>query len=568
MRTSIRLLTVSICLIMAANGFADENSVITEISPSAVARATREHEKRVLHSLGQRVQIEAVDCPLNEVIQQISHGIDREILIDKAALADEGISLDQIVTLNLGELSVLQAFYFLLEPLDLAWVAGDGVLEVTTKTKALEKPVIRVYDVHAICELLSPLVKGIPLPARPSTGGIGCVIIRLPQGGGMFSVPVEAAAIASLGQLGSTPPSVTSGRSEIKATGSTSPEEWLIRVIEQIPSSRWIIQDGEGGAIQWSSGILIVSQSDQTHLEIAGLLRAMQRLLSGQVAGKSVSARRLGYPTEQDAAIIKALCKPSNLEVVDQPVRDVLERIASQNQFKLLVDARALSDEGLSTDSMVNLQIFKLPLGTTLKKILEPLQLTYVVHEGVLIVTTLSRSQEMLSIRLYDVSDCRGIQIADPRHGLVPMITQVTQAKWLDQHGEGGAAILISSKHLLVCQTQPAQAEIELLIDDLSNDESAVTADLPLVVKVYSVSDSQTAEDLRRLLPQLIRSWQGSPSRDGVAIHVVGRSLIINQTSAVHDQIEELVAVLADSESRHQVLGPSGRSTTDESDKN
>lgn len=557
MRIMISLVMAGLILGMAGNTTAEDRRDSTSFSAANISRATRDQETRILHSLSQRIHIKATDEPLENVVQQIAQEIGRTIHLDRKALLEQGISPDELVSLNLGELNVLQAFYFLLYRLELTWVAEDGVLEITTLDRAFERQVIRVHDVKNTCEILSPLLKGMNIKPRTSSGrlggsGTGGARMAPPAGGGMFSLPVRQTAIAMMGQLIDDSSIDLSDRPQLARLNSPSAEEWLARVIELIPSSRWKNQDGEGGAIQWCKGSLIVSQTEQMQLEISGLLRAIDRLVSNQAAGKSINATRLGYLADQDNELFEILSRPANLELFDESIRDVLQRIAKEHNFKLLINDTAVEDEGLSLDRVVNLQIPKLPLGASLKRMLAPFELTCVVREGVLIVTTPSAADEMLSIRLYDVSRCRGVRADDPEHGWHAILTDLTQGRWLDQDGEGGSAMLISPRHLFVSQTEAVHAEIELLIDDLSRDDAAQPLERPLIRKIYSAADVPSAKDLKGLMPQLIPLWNDGGTPLGVEIHQVGRSLMITHTSQVHDQIEELMAVLADSEERNK----------------
>jgi type II secretory pathway component GspD/PulD (secretin) len=92
MRCISCLTILSLSLVVGTFLDAEENKTALEPSASGVRRAARDQEKRVLHSLSQRITIEAVDMPLKDVLQQVSQVTEREILIDGQGLADEGIS--------------------------------------------------------------------------------------------------------------------------------------------------------------------------------------------------------------------------------------------------------------------------------------------------------------------------------------------------------------------------------------------------------------------------------------------------------------------------------------------
>jgi hypothetical protein len=519
---------------------------------SGIRRAARDQEKRVLHSLFQRIEIDADDEPLKDVLVKISHLTDREILVDVNALADEGISTDQNVSFSLGEMTVLQVFQFLLEPLQLTWVANDGVLEITTLSHAESQLETRIYDVRRLCQLLEPLTKDLrsqfarkqmwqgqnPEGSAVEGGGIG--------GGGFFSIPQISTTATLFGQMGSGGIPTSSGK-EVFSDGLQSVESLLAGLISSIPAMKWKIREGEGGSIQVGQGCLIVSQTCQGQLQVAGLLQAFERFIEGKSRAKSLAACRTGYPVDEDSAIFEALARTKNFEIVDEELKTVLGQIKHDFGIRVMIDVAALADEGISQDQNVNLKLSKLPLGICLKKILDPLQLTYVVQEGVLKITTQSKAGDIKSVRLYDISGCRKISKDTPDWGLVHSLTRMTSSDFWD--GDSFAA-LISSKHLLVFHSQQVQSEIESLIEDLSVDAPATTVEPDLQLKVYTAPDLETATDLTRVLPQIVGNWQDNGTTAVGSINQVGKSLLIRQTSAVHFRVEEIMSALTESHRR------------------
>ena len=175
---------------------ADKNS-LGDATAADADRLARVEEKRVLESLTRRIELECQDLSLDDTLQQLSRLIDREIIVDREKLSDEGISLDQSVSLELGEITAWQTLHFLLKPMNLTWVANDGVIEITTKTHAEELFVTRVYDVQNLCKLLDPLSKDLSARKRrtrvlPGGAGTG---VGGGGGGGFFSVPIVAPRI-------------------------------------------------------------------------------------------------------------------------------------------------------------------------------------------------------------------------------------------------------------------------------------------------------------------------------------------------------------------------------------
>ena len=550
----IAVLTISCLHFGLRDTLAEEGKKpVADASLSTPYRLTLDQEQRVLHSLSQRIKVEANDAPLSEVIHFISQSIDREILIDVPGLADAGISTDQNTTFHLGEMTVWQTFHFLLKPFQLAWTAHDGILEITTKEKADEQMITRVYDVRKLCELLEPISKEIlwqrqnhprndaGMSGGAGGGGVGGGMMGGGiGGGGMFSVPVQTLVHSVIGMGTSGDIGVDLRRSVPVMTDPMSIESLLANVIPSLALLKWMHSDGEGGSIQAGQGCLIVRQSYQGQFQIAGILEGLEQILNTKGPLKSTPLQRIGYPHEEDAAILASLNKLKNLEIDNLGLETALQQIAVEAGCRLLIDSPALADEGISSDQPVIYHFQKLPLGICLKKLLSPLQLTYVVEEGVLVITTVAKADEMTSIRVYDIGNCNKIPQSLSQAGLLQTLVEFTSGKWLQSDGEGGATELVSSRHLLVLQTQRVHSEIEFLIEELSTEKTESPAKPTLKLRIHAAPDTETATDLLQVLPRLLaKDWNA-----GGSINQAGKSLLINQTPRFHDQVEEIILAL------------------------
>jgi hypothetical protein len=556
----VAILTIASLHFGFGNSHADDpKKPLAEASLSTPLRLAAEQEQRVLHSLSQRIKVEAEDAPLIEVVQFISQSIDREILIETPALADAGISTDQNTTFKLGEMTVWQTLHFLLEPIQLSWCARDGVLEITTKEKADEQIITRVHDVRKLCELLEPISKTVLWQRhhqQRSDAGLG----GGSGGGGLFSVPIQSLGPAVIGMGTSSDLFYEPRSSEPVSLDPMSIESLLANVIKSLTLWKWQETDGEGGSVLPGKGCLIVRQSYQGQFHIAGILEGLERVLGAKGQSKSTALRRIGYPYEEDAAILASLAKLKNLEIDDQSLEAALQQIGAEAGCRLLIDFPSLAEEGISSDQSLNCHLHKLPLGICLKKLLEPLQLTHVVDEGVLVITTAAKAEEMLSIRIYDVGNCQKITKSLSPPGFMHTLVELTSGKWEQADGEGGEAELISSKHLLVLQTQRVHSELELLVEELSVDTSGSPAKPEIELRVYTVPDIETAADFVKILPRILgKAWIENGSIDQA-----GKSLLISQTGDVHVKIERIIEALTISRQKQipSSIGPVTSPTT------
>lgn len=548
-----RISWLTIAILGMASGAitrADEAASVPIASAADAERVARDEEKVILKALSRKISFECVDMSLDKAVERIADAIDCDVLFDEKALADEGISKELTLTLKIGEVTAWQALHFILEPNLLTWVANDGVLEITTRTRADNLLLTRVYDVHKLCRSLEPLTKEMlqqqPRRRKPNPQGVlGGGGMGGGGGGGMFSVPAVAVSTSFIAQFGG---GQAPQAANPVAMVPMSVEAVLAQMIINCTSLKWIDRDGDGGTIQLGQGCLIVSQSYHGQFEIGGMLEALEKLVEGGVPGKSIAAKRTGYPSDEETKIFETLAKPKNIDVEAETLDQVIGEIAKAANLPVWFDIKAMSDEGISVEAPVGLRrkMQKVPLGICLKKILDPLLLAWVVDEGVLVVTTQTRAADMLSVRFYDISRVSKIANEGPASGVVSVLSQSTHGSWQDFDGEGGNASLISSRHLAVLQTQQVHSEIALLIDDLTKDELKVPVEPALELHVYTAPNVETARDLQRVIPQLLESnWAIRGT-----IKQAGESLFINQPAAVHDRIEEIMEKLEQSNLR------------------
>ena len=141
-------------------------------------------EKRLYEALDQPVdELNFQETPLRDVINQLKDKYDIPILADKKAFEDAGLDLDTtVVTQNVSGISLRSALRLLLGDIDLTYLIKDEVMLITTKDKAAENLVIKVYPVG---DLVMPLSAGGGVNPFQTGGGMGGAGgVNSGQGGG------------------------------------------------------------------------------------------------------------------------------------------------------------------------------------------------------------------------------------------------------------------------------------------------------------------------------------------------------------------------------------------------
>ena len=133
-------------------------------------------EEKIRRSLSQPTTVEFLDLPLDDAITFLKEYHNINIYIDKATLTDEGVALDQPITLKLAGVTFRSVLKLLLEPVQLTWVIEDEVMKITTSAKAGEKLQTRVYPVgDLVIPVTTPRVGGLGggIGGGGAAGGIG-----------------------------------------------------------------------------------------------------------------------------------------------------------------------------------------------------------------------------------------------------------------------------------------------------------------------------------------------------------------------------------------------------------
>jgi hypothetical protein len=97
------------------------------------------------------------------------------------------------------------------------------------------------------------------------------------------------------------------------------------------------------------------------------------------------------YRKERDPSqtrIRAALDEKTELDFTDQPLSDVIEYLKAKHEIEIQLDQKALADAGVSSDTTVTRNIKGITLRSALRLLLGELDLTYVIQNGALMITT------------------------------------------------------------------------------------------------------------------------------------------------------------------------------------
>ncbi|NQT17789.1 MAG: hypothetical protein HQ582_33855 [Planctomycetes bacterium] len=182
------------------------------------------------------------------------------------------------------------------------------------------------------------------------------------------------------------------------------------------------------------------------------------------------SGRRSG-----EEAILEALDEPSEAMFIETPLLDVLDYLTHAHDVNIIVDQNGLDDAGVADDIPIDLDVAKIPLRSVLALILEPLELTWTIRDGVLLVTSEEEAEQELVAKVYNVADL--IVYRDEKDELWEdydtlidaIITTLDPDTWQNEGGLGSieGATFGAAKVLVVRQNYQVHQRVARLLEDL-----------------------------------------------------------------------------------------------------
>src|SRR5436190_11618011 len=89
-------------------------------------------EEKILAALDKPTNVEFLDLALEDCRNYLKEYHQINVWVDKQTLAEDGVSLDQPMTLKLADVRLESILNLLLEPLQLDWIVQDEVRKITT----------------------------------------------------------------------------------------------------------------------------------------------------------------------------------------------------------------------------------------------------------------------------------------------------------------------------------------------------------------------------------------------------------------------------------------------------
>jgi general secretion pathway protein D len=268
-----------------------------------------EREIEIDKKLRTPVSLQFTNAPLSKVLDDIAKKCDVNLHLDPQGLAEEGVTTDTPVTIDLRNAIMLKsALNLILQPLHLSYVIKDEVLKITSEQMRDGQ----VYTVtYPVADLVIPIPNFVPTSMGLQSAYQGAMANIGGFGGGMSfgsSQNTPMAVVASrdgkgagatlnpnmLAQMATTPSGGTPGLPKNAPVGAgpgglgggaQADFDSLIELITStVRPTTWDDVGGPGSIAPFETNLsLVVSQTQEVHEELADLLEQLRRLQDLQV---------------------------------------------------------------------------------------------------------------------------------------------------------------------------------------------------------------------------------------------------------------------------------------------
>jgi hypothetical protein len=310
------------------------------VAYSLLANSELDRELLVQHrldqKLNQKISVNFSELPLEDVLEYFAEQIDDNLIIDRQKLLEEGVALDQPISLELSDKPVRQLLKALLDPVQLSTVIQNEAIVVTTSQSASDRLQTQIHaaqdivyevppELHKHIQSQKPLWKRAPHwgGMMGGTGGMGMGggfggggFFGGGMGGGMMGgavggqpnsamglsedietddLPADVDAASNrpkakpirddvadghtAGGLAIAPAAVDSAASTKPPDRTTNADEMIDLLETTIHPDSWETLSGPGSVIYFPGALgFVVRQTQAVHTELAAFLDRLRSL--------------------------------------------------------------------------------------------------------------------------------------------------------------------------------------------------------------------------------------------------------------------------------------------------
>jgi hypothetical protein len=339
---------------------------------------------------------------------------------------------------------------------------------------------------------------------------------------------------------------------------------------------------GGPGVLSFLGDVMFLRHTGDAHRQVEALLAALRK------HGRQTFI--LDPP--QHLLLRQKLDDNASVDFDDTPLDTAIDALSNQLNIDIRLDVPALRDIRVRERQPVTLKLTDRSLKTVLQAMVIDFELTWILRDGVLWITSSETAEAFLKTAVYDVRDlCRDESESDALREAV--VSQTNADSW-DEVGGPGTIEFAQPGTLVISNQETVHMEVLKLLETyraalrISKPRDRNALDPNEVITTYYRLHANVAQDLAMWLPKLVQpnSWSSnaqpeakgtvtlvaSPAdlfgTDGQFLHavteqtqaiVVSRAvLIVHQTRAIHEEIAELIRRVEEGDATQGLGGGGG----------
>ncbi|MBA4105483.1 MAG: hypothetical protein C0485_06965 [Pirellula sp.] len=287
---------------------------------------------------------------------------------------------------------------------------------------------------------------------------------------------------------------------------------------------------------------------------------------SAPSSGQNRAAMQAAAERRIEAALDSPLRAP--IDFVAQPLSDVVHIISEDFQIPIVIDTSALDAVASSPDVEVSFAIGNVTLRSALELMLQSVgegDLTYIVDNEVLMITTQEEAEKRLGVVVYRVDDLLDGDEATCERLIDVIVASVEHESWMENGTGEGEALSFPPGMIVISQTRRVHAEVERLLDHMRMAKQGIVADTAEakaaastqpVTRSINLNDKVIAnsEEARHALHDALQKsvdWQRKVEgvdRDEFFLFVLPNRVLVRHIPEVVSQVAHVVRKVSPSQ--------------------
>lgn len=249
------------------------------------------------------------------------------------------------------------------------------------------------------------------------------------------------------------------------------------------------------------------------------------------------------------------------IDFVGQPLSDVVRVMSEDYQIPIVIDIAALDAVASSPDVEVTFSIGNVALRSALELMLQSVgegDLTYIVDNEVLMITTHEEAEKRLEVVVYRVYDLLDGDEATCERLINVIVASVEHESWMENGTGEGEALSFPPGMIVISQTRRVHAKVERLLDHIRMTKQGIVADTAEAKAAASpqpvtrsinlndkvIADSEEARDALHDALQKSVDWQRETEgvdRDEFFLFVLPNRVLVRHVPEVVSQVAQVV---------------------------